>query len=243
MSKIAIIIPCYNELKRLKTENILNFLSQHSEAKFVFVNDGSRDATKDILENIMNLYPDNIVVLNNSKRKGKAESIRIGLTESLKDPDITYHGFIDADLAVSLEEFYRLYNILSASNRQFIFGSRIKKIGSVITRNEWRHFYSRFIATFVGFITKFDVYDTQCSAKLFRAEILPVLIKEPFRTKWLFDVELISRLSTEIGDINTKGYEEPLLKWTEIKGSKLRWYNIFQIFKEIAILYKYYRKK
>jgi len=243
MPKIAVIIPCYNEHKRLDAERIRGFLSQRPGIKLIFVNDGSTDDTPVLLESIRDASPSNVDIITQPRRKGKAEAVRSGMLESLKDTQTKYHGYLDADLAVSLEEFERLGGILSGNGNKFIFGSRIKKIGSVITRNEWRHFYSRFIATFIGYITRLDVYDTQCSAKIFHADIVPAFTSQPFHTRWLFDVELIDRIRKQHGDLNKLGHEEPLLEWNEIRGSKLRWYNFFRILRELFILRKYCRKR
>lgn len=243
MPKIAVIIPCYNEHKRLDAERIRSFLAKRRDIQMIFINDGSTDDTGQLLESIRDVSPEQVQIISQTKRKGKAEAVRRGLLESLKDTQTPYHGYLDADLAVSLEEFERLGLILSANGNTFIFGSRIKKIGSVITRNEWRHFYSRFIATFIGYITRLDVYDTQCSAKIFHRDLVPAITSQPFHTRWLFDVELIDRIRKQHGDLNKLGHEEPLLEWNEIKGSKLRWYNFFRILRELFILRKYCRKK
>jgi dolichyl-phosphate beta-glucosyltransferase len=243
MQKTAIIIPCYNEQARLNMECIVQFLSTRGNMMAVFVNDGSDDQTSQVIEEIRSQLPAQVRMVKHEKRKGKAEAVRSGLIESMKDPEVTIHGYLDADLAVSLEEFERLSNLMAGSGKTFILGSRIKKVGSRISRNEFRHFYSRFIATLVGYITKLDVYDTQCSAKMFRTSIIPVITREPFRTRWLFDVELIDRIRKHVGELNDHGHEEPLLAWDEKKGSKLRWFNFFSIMRELFILRKYHRKE
>ncbi len=243
MPKTAIIIPCYNEQARLNMELVLQFLSSRKEMKVIFVDDGSTDQTPQILEEIKQQLPSQVELVHHPKRKGKAEAVRSGLLESLKDNAVGQHGYLDADLSVSLEEFERLSRLLEINGKDFIFGSRIKKVGSRITRNEFRHFYSRIIATLVGYITRLEVYDTQCSSKIFRSSMVPVIASEPFRTKWLFDVELIDRIRKNVGELNDHGHEEPLLAWDEKKGSKLKWYNFFRILKELSILRKYHRKK
>ncbi len=188
-------------------------------------------------------FPSQVKVIKLTERSGKAEAVRTGLMESIKDGYYSHHGFIDADLAVTLDELYRLFHIISASGNKFIFGSRIKKIGSNIHRNEWRHFYSRVIATIVGAIIRLDVYDTQCSAKIFQSELIQPIFAHKFRTRWLFDVELICRIHQQYGALNKNGTEEALLNWTEMKGSKLRWFHFFSIVIEVFKLKKYYQSK
>lgn len=243
MPKLSIIIPCYNEEKRLNLQEIISFLHTNPEVNIIFVNDGSKDNTIQKIESILHQFPDRILLLNKNKREGKGEAVRAGLLESIKNKKIDFHGFIDADLSVSLEEFLRLFKILAVSEKKFITGSRIRKLGSIIKRNEWRHFYSRIIATFVGFTTRLDVYDTQCSAKIFHTMLIPDTFSEKFKTKWLFDVELFCRLNMQNSSLEKTGIEEPLLKWTEMKDSKITGFNFFQILREIFIIHKYYRKK
>lgn len=243
MSTLSIIIPCYNEEKRLLADVLSEFLEEKKDTRIIFVNDGSKDNTKHILKSICDEYPGRSIVISHDEKKGKAEAVRSGFLESIKDHQYHYHGFLDADLSILPGELYRLFQIVSASDKKFILGSRIKKIGAKIIRNEWRHFYSRIIATIVGSIIKLDVYDTQCSAKIFHTETASDIFSEKFRTKWLFDVEVICRIYNKYGDLNKTGSEEPVLEWTEKKGSKLRWYNFFQIVREVFVLKRHYQKR
>lgn len=242
MPSLSIIIPCHNEEQRLNTSSICSFLHSTENVNIVFVNDGSTDNTQKVLEAIQQNYPSRVDIIHQQKQTGKAEAVRTGLLFSCKENKAGYHGFLDADLAISLDEFFRLFHVLCASRKKFIFGSRIKKLGSVISRNEWRHFYSRVIATFTGFITQLDIYDTQCSAKIFDTETVLIFTAAPFKTKWLFDLEIASRINNDLGSLQT-GMEEPLLSWTEKKGSKLRWYHFYKIAGEIITIYKFYRAR
>lgn len=240
----SIIIPCHNEALRLEPGAFASFLQQSAGTHLLFVNDGSTDDTQQVLEQIRNNNPDQITILSLISRSGKGEAVRRGMMESLSlFPAVTVSGYMDADLSVSLDEMTRLFGCFSHAEKRFILGSRVKKIGAQISRNEWRHFYSRIIATIVGSIIRLDVYDTQCSAKLFRQDSIETVFNKPFRTKWLFDVEIICRLHKAYGPLNDNGLEEPLLEWTERKGSKLRWYSIFRVIREVFILKKYYTGK
>jgi glycosyltransferase involved in cell wall biosynthesis len=243
MPMLSIIIPCYNEEKRLISEKLINFLQTKLNVLIFFVNDGSTDNTVEVIESIIKQFPDRVFLLNKKKREGKGEAVREGLMESIKNAQIEFHGFIDADLSVSLEEFFRLYQIISGSEKIFITGSRIKKLGATIVRNEWRHFYSRIITTFIGFSTKLEVYDTQCSAKIFHKQLIPGIFNEKFKTKWLFDVEVFCRIRRQNGTLEKLALEEPLLEWTEMKDSKISGFNFFQILREIFIIHKHYRNR
>lgn len=240
----SIIIPCHNEALRLEPAAFSAFLAASPDTHLVFVNDGSTDNTRQVLEALQLGNPEQVTIISLPVQSGKGEAVRRGMMESSSlFPGASATGYMDADLSVSFEEMNRLFDKFNKENKRFLLGSRVKKIGSVITRNEWRHFYSRIIATIVGSIIRLDVYDTQCSAKLFRQDIITSVFNSPFRTRWLFDVEIICRLHRLFGPLNDNGVEEPLLAWTEQKGSKLRWYSIFRVIREVFILKKYYTGK
>ena len=72
MSSFAIIIPCYNEEKRLNKTAFNLFLQTHPGIRFYFVNDGSKDSTVKV---IGDLFPsDNIEIINLPVNAGKGEA-------------------------------------------------------------------------------------------------------------------------------------------------------------------------
>mgnify|MGYP003666076435 CR=1 FL=1 len=141
---ICIVIPCYNEEKRLWLSAYENFLQLNPEALICFVNDGSSDNTLYILETLQTKFTDNIVILSNPKNLGKAESIRNGMRFCNENPDANFIAYLDADLSTSLEECSSLTTYLKDSIT-FVFGSRIMKIGSVIERRQYRFFTGRWV--------------------------------------------------------------------------------------------------
>ena len=99
--RTTIIIPCYNEADRLHLEAFLNFAGNHPNISFVFVDDGSKDLTINLLCGAMAALPQQIDVLMMVRNAGKAEAVRHGLKFAAKRGD-KYIGFLDADLATPL---------------------------------------------------------------------------------------------------------------------------------------------
>src|SRR5437764_14833346 len=98
MSRLLLVVPCYNEEKRLDVEAFRNF-----DANFLFVNDGSRDGTLRLLQSMRDSDPQRFDVLDLERNGGKAEAVRRGILAALdRKPDIT--GFWDADLATPLAQ-------------------------------------------------------------------------------------------------------------------------------------------
>ena len=80
------------------------------------------------------------------------------------------------------------------------------------------------------------VYDSQCGAKLFKREIVDKIFNMPFRTKWLFDIEILQRLNQQ-SSINQTVYEYPLPKWVHRDGSKIKIKDFYKIIIEIIRLF------
>lgn len=232
-----IIIPCYNEEKGISIDEYSNFLVNNPEAFICFVNDGSTDATLVTLSNLKAKHDNQIHVLSLKKNSGKAEAVRTGINYCNQNFQHQFIGYLDADLATTLEEFIDLRNYMHGEV-VFCFGSRIRKIGSTIDRENSRFLIGRIVATFISNILDIKVYDTQCGSKLFTKEISERLFQGEFISKWLFDVEIFYRMIILFGReiAITKMYEVPLKLWVEKGDSKVKmtyffklWYDLFKI--------------
>ena len=218
-----IIIPCYNEAKRLPIASFEAFLSeQAADITVLFVNDGSSDDTIQTLMQLKGNFADQVEILDLKKNVGKAETIRQGLLHSY-DLGYDYLGYFDADLATPLDEIPRLLGYTAKDPLPYIvMGSRIKLLGYTdIQRKLGRHYIGRVFATIVSNMLQLPIYDTQCGAKLLKREVVPMLFDQPFISKWLFDVELLFRLKKKYQDFEGRIVEVPLKKWEDVAGSKI----------------------
>jgi hypothetical protein len=156
---------------------------------------------------------------------GKAEAVRQGMIRAVQDIPADFFGFWDADLSTPLSEISYLSDGFNDSpSTMAVFGSRVRRLGTDIVRNAWRHYLGRVFSTIASLTVGLPVYDSQCGAKIFRKELVMPLFNEPFVTDWLFDVELLARMRSLYGvEQTTRGvYEAPLHNWKEVAGSKLR---------------------
>lgn len=236
MYNLAIIIPCYNEAKRLNKQAFTEFANYHHNIILIFINDGSKDATNQVLDDIK-IGMKNVVVIELSENKGKGNAVREGLLYAIKSK-IPFIAYLDADLSTPLIEIVRLFKLLIEENASIIFGSRIKKLDTNIKRSLFRHFTGRVIATIINNRFDLNCYDTQCGAKVFEAGVLEKLIDQPFFTRWFFDVEILCRTKKNYTNLNV--IEAPLKKWTNIKNSKISLLTSGLILKELFILHKNY---
>ena len=75
MPALAIIIPCYNEERRLSRESVTALLTGIGSAVIYFVNDGSTDNTQSLLGEIAATHPGRARVISLAQNGGKAKAI------------------------------------------------------------------------------------------------------------------------------------------------------------------------
>ena len=226
MSIATIVIPCFNEAKRLDLAAFEQFAAETPEANFLFVDDGSTDDTRQILDGLAARISDRASVLVLEQNSGKAEAVRRGVNRAL-EAEPTYVGYWDADLATPLPVIREFSELLEGNPQlQIIMGARVQLLGRHIERSALRHYAGRIAATAISTVLGLRVYDTQCGAKLFRADAARELFGEPFRTRWIFDAEIIARLIARLGTHSDPSardvvYEVPLHAWMDVRGSKI----------------------
>jgi dolichyl-phosphate beta-glucosyltransferase len=244
MQKVCIIIPCYNEEKRLPAGEFRDFITNNTDFAFCFVNDGSSDNTSKLLIELQALDKSRIQVLELKKNSGKAEAVRQGILFSLAQNSFEYVGYFDADFATPLWE---LPNLLDAFNQHpksiMVAGSRIKRMGSVIVRSAKRHYLGRVFSTIASLLLRLHVYDTQCGAKILTAPLAEIVFSEHFISRWLFDIELFARISAHTGmdKIAESIYEVPLSCWIEKGGSNIKLSYFIMVPLELFIISRKYR--
>lgn len=239
----CIVIPCYNEEKGLSVKEYITFLNETPEAIICFVNDGSTDKTLQLLHQLHEKYVDKVHIFSLLKNSGKAEAVRKGMIYCNQNFNHQFIGYLDADLATSLEEFMEVTTYLK-KNVVFCFGSRIRKIGSTIERENSRFLIGRVIATFISQVLDIKVYDTQCGCKVFTKKISIQLFKKEFISKWLFDVELFFRMIILFGKEKAirKMYEVPLKSWIEKGNSKVKPSYFFKLWLDLYQINRKYKK-
>lgn len=222
-TKTLIVIPCYNEEHRFKKEAYAEFLTSHSDLYLLFVNDGSKDDTGTMLTIFTREYS-NAALLNVRVNRGKAEAVRAGIQHALKLGKFDYLGYWDADLATPLDQIPEFIQLAQTKNKSLVMGCRLLRLGADIRRQHSRHYIGRVFATLASYVLGLAVYDTQCGAKLFSKEIAAIGFANPFKTKWLFDVEILARLVIYYGypAMNALAYEFPLPSWEDVGGSQLK---------------------
>jgi glycosyltransferase involved in cell wall biosynthesis len=224
MTSTLIVVPCWNEERRLPVDRFRSFLAATPDVGFVFVDDGSSDGTRARLSEIELAAPERVRVLGLDANRGKAEAVRRGVLEALRESP-RFVGYWDADLATPLDAILEFRRVLESRPAvEIVMGARVRLLGRSIERNALRHYLGRASSTWIALVLGLAVYDTQCGAKLFRSgPALPPLFAAPFLAGWLFDVEILARRLAAPGPPAAQLiYEHPLTEWRDPGGSKLR---------------------
>ncbi len=192
MSELAIVIPAYNEEKRIEKtlkayllyfrklpkKNLKNF-------KIIVVLNNCSDGTEKIVKkNICK----NIEMLN-FKKGGKGFAVIEGFKHALRG-NYTHIGFVDADMSTSPEEYYRLYSKIE--NNDGVIASRYLKGAKLSPANTLpRILASRVYNSLIRATIQIPYRDTQCGAKIFRRETIYQIINKMGMTSWAFDIEML----------------------------------------------------
>jgi DNA-binding response OmpR family regulator len=240
---IGVVIPCYNEEKRLLSEEFRDFAHKNLGYHLCFVNDGSKDNTLAVLQELIKGKEDYISIYDCEKNGGKAEAVRLGMLHLAKQSQFDYIGFLDADLSTNFDDFQDLTDTISNSKYKLVFGSRISRMGADITKESARKIISQTINFIIRKTLGMEIKDTQCGAKIMTKEVIEKTFQEKFITKWLFDVEIFMRMKKVYGSKETQEFilEKPLNRWIHADGSKLSFKDSIKIIGQIGQIAIHYR--
>ena len=239
--KTIIVVPCYNESKRLCQDAFLDYVEKHQDVAFLFANDGSRDNTLEVLQALTARH-ERLLLLDIQPNGGKAEAVRKGMLYAAEQYKPDYIAFWDADLATPLEEIESMVG-WAEKGYDAVMGLRLMRLGAKVRRKPLRHYLGRCFATVASMMLGLPVYDTQCGAKMFRRDVVEAIFPKQFITRWLFDVELLARYKKAFGTerATEKIYEFPLFQWQDIDGSQLKSRDFFKAPMELLKIKRKYK--
>lgn len=242
--ELTVVVPCYNEAARLDPDAFLRFITTHPDVRWVLVDDGSADETAAVLERIRAAAPAAVTVVLLVPNRGKGEAVRAGVVAAAAGNPAAV-GFLDADLSTPLAAIDDFLEVLrTRPDVEFVLGSRVLLMGRDVKRKAWRHYLGRVFATAASLTLDLPVYDTQCGAKVLRLDAATgTLFANPFRSRWIFDVELIARylqLPVAPGEPARRDrlYELVLPAWHDKPGSKLRWYDFARAMVDLGYIWR-----
>lgn len=213
---LSIILPCWNEEKRiydtiLRIHSFIKGRVNHWE--IIVADDGSTDQTSAEVARAQIVCP-GVKLLANPHR-GKGGAVRAGILASQYDPVM----FLDADLAIPIEETEKFIKALNAGNDLVIASRFVRGLNLLIPVPWYRKVLEDgFRILRMILLSNFAVHDTQCGFKMFRRPAAQKIFGKGAVDGWAFDSEVIF-LATKMG---YRIRELPVALQNRIKDSRIR---------------------
>jgi dolichol-phosphate mannosyltransferase len=168
--KLSVVIPAYNEEGSIEeTVKTLHETLQVEaiEHEIVVVNDNSKDATLQILEQLRTAVP-SLTFYTNTGRNGFGYAVRYGLDRFTGD----CVAIMMADLSDDPQDLVKFYRKMLEGNYDCVFGSRWIKGGKVIDYPQPKRFINRMVNNMVSWSFGLKYNDLTNAFKLYKKETI-----------------------------------------------------------------------
>ena len=205
MELISIVVPCYNEEEALPLfyKEIKKVMVDMDNIDFeiLFVNDGSKDKTLNILKNF-SATDERFKYISFSRNFGKEAALYAGLEHAKGD----YVTLMDADLQDPPSLLKEMYNILRTGEYDAVGTRRVTRKGEPPIRS----FFARMFYKIINRMSKVEMVDGARDYRLMKRKVVDSILslKEynryskglfsfvGFKTKWL-EYENVERVAGE----------------------------------------------
>ncbi len=236
---LSVIIPAYNEVKRLPI-TLIDIDKYLSRVKFSYeilvVNDGSVDGTAEVVRRFSGMIK-NLRLIDNEKNRGKGAVVRQGMLEA----DGDYRLFTDADNSTTIDQVQGMFPYLK-DGYEVVIGSRDVKGAELHPPQPWhKRILGNLGNLFIQILLLPGVWDTQCGFKCFSREAALKVFSLARINGWGFDVEILSLAKTLgyeikeipviwVNDINSKVSPSAYLK-VLVETIKVRFWLWLDVYK------------
>ena len=252
----SLILPAYNESERLgesipKVEDYVR--DRGLKAEIIVVNDGSTDATAEVVRRFGAANPA-IRLLENPGNRGKGYSVRNGMLHARGAVAL----FTDADLSSPITEADKLFTALAAGADVAIGSRWLQRELQTERQPLLRQLYGRLFNLALRMVLGLRYRDTQCGFKAFNRRAIETVFTRQRIERWGFDPELLFlankfRLRTievpvewahdhrskinPLRDGLTMGVEVLKVRWNDILGRYRRaWLSIADDVKALPVV-------
>lgn len=208
MGKISTIIPCYNEQEALpyfleEIRKVADNMSATGDVsfEFLFVNDGSKDKTLDILRQAAQ-QDKRVHYISFSRNFGKEAAMYAGLKNATGD----YVAIMDADMQDPPSLLPEMYAALQSGEYDSVATRRVDRKGEPPIRS----FFARCFYKIINRISDADIVDGARDFRLMKRQMVDAIVSMSeynrfskgifgwvgFRTKWL-PYENVERVAGE----------------------------------------------
>lgn len=171
-NKVSIVVPCYNEEEVLPLffqevqEKVVS--KECFEVEYVFVDDGSTDATIAVLKKLSQESKD-VHYVSFSRNFGKEAALYAGLKEANGD----YVAVMDADLQDPPEMLLEMYNVLENQDYDCVGSRRVTRKGEPIIRS----FFAKMFYKIMKKISDVEVVDGARDFRLMKRYVVDAILE------------------------------------------------------------------
>jgi dolichyl-phosphate beta-glucosyltransferase len=220
--ELSIVIPAYNEEKRLpralaQLRDYFASQSPSSVVEIIVVDDGSTDGTTRVVDEWKTQIPC-LRLVRNGENHGKGYSVRHGMLEARGRVAL----FTDADLSSPIEESQKLLAAIAAGNDVAIGSRALDRSLIVVHQSPWREVAGIIFNGFVRLFTGLPFHDTQCGFKAFVREPLRIVFEQQRIEGFGFDPEILflaKRYALRVIEVPVRWAHDPATKVHVLRDS------------------------
>lgn len=196
MEKISVIVPCYNEEEALPyfykeiCSTAEEFKKKSVEMEFIFVDDGSKDRTLEVIKTYAD-GDERVHYVSFSRNFGKEAAIYAGLETSVGD----YAVLMDADLQDPPALLMEMYTAITEEGYDSVATRRVTRKGEPVIRS----FFARMFYRIMNKMSDVDLVDGARDYRLMKRVMVDAILAMPeynrftkgifgwigFKTKWM----------------------------------------------------------
>lgn len=171
IEELSVFFPCYNEEKNIKNtvSKAISVLKNTAKKwEIILINDGSKDNTAKVLEEIKSNHPKEISIITHNPNRGYGAALKSGLYNS----KYQWIAFSDSDGQFDFGEITKFIDKQKETNSDIVIGfylSRQVSKATIITSKIWE------IIVFILFGLK--VTDIDCGFKLINKKVVETIPK------------------------------------------------------------------
>ncbi len=164
---ISVVIPLYNEAESLPSlyQWLVRVMNENGYTyEILFVDDGSTDASWEVIENLHSQSPDSVHGIRFRRNYGKSAALYSGFQKAQGDVVIT----MDADLQDSPDEIPELFRMITEDGFDLVSGWKKKRYDNRLTKN----LPSKLFNATARRVTGIPLHDMNCGLKAYRNEVV-----------------------------------------------------------------------